>query len=102
MCHSSSSWSEIQYPHQNLIYDQPVGRGQGGQSPAFLQTAQRGNQMHGGLRRVACRKSSAKALAQTQARVMEGASTSISGEVLLVEVLCLKATESHQHPTLNH
>lgn len=43
MCHSSSSWSEIQYPHQNLIYDQPVRRGQGGQSTAFLHTARRGN-----------------------------------------------------------
>lgn len=31
MCHSSGSWSEIQSPHQNLIYDQPVGRGQGNQ-----------------------------------------------------------------------
>lgn len=31
MCHSPSSWSEIQSPHQNLIYDQPVGRGQGNQ-----------------------------------------------------------------------
>lgn len=29
MCHSSSSWSEIQYSNQNLIYDQPVGKGAG-------------------------------------------------------------------------
>lgn len=31
MCHSSGSWSEIQSPHQDLIYDQPVGKGQGNQ-----------------------------------------------------------------------
>lgn len=31
MCHSSGSWREIQSPHQNLIYDQPVGRRQGNQ-----------------------------------------------------------------------
>jgi len=43
MCHSSSSWSEIQYPHQNLIYGQPVGRGQGGQGSAFLSTTRQGN-----------------------------------------------------------
>lgn len=29
MCHSSGSWSEIQSPHQDLIYDQPVGKEQG-------------------------------------------------------------------------
>lgn len=66
MCHGSSSWSEIQYPHQNLIYDQPVERGeQGGQSTAFLRTTRRGkSEMLKGLRKVVCWKSSAKALAQ--------------------------------------
>lgn len=45
MCHRASNWSEIQYPHQNLIYDQPAGRGWGKKLESDISACQGGRRL---------------------------------------------------------
>lgn len=70
MCHSSGSWSEIQSPHQNLIYGQPVGRG--ARKSGILRE----------LGKAWCWQSSAQGLAQTH----RGRAPTPTREFLHVEI----------------